>query len=68
MQMKRYVEREHRRNELRGHMPMLQNLPEGHGCKLERCEGCIFMVNLGEYTIHIYMDPMALWDTEDEQL
>ena len=29
MQMKRYVEREHRRNELRGHMPMLQNLPEG---------------------------------------
>lgn len=29
MQMKRYVEREHRRNELCNHMPLLQTLPEG---------------------------------------
>ncbi|CAK9014071.1 unnamed protein product [Durusdinium trenchii] len=29
MQMKRYVQQEHRRNEMQGHMPFLQNLPEG---------------------------------------
>ena len=29
MQMKRYVQQEHRRNEMQGHMPFLQHLPEG---------------------------------------
>lgn len=29
MQIKRYVQREHTRNELQSHMPLLQNLPEG---------------------------------------